>query len=307
MEIIRGLGQINSSDDSVVTVGTFDGLHLGHKKILDQVLEIARTKKLKSTLITFEPHPRVVLHKASVAQSQLLSTIDEKFNILETTGIDCVLVIEFNQDFANKTYDRFVDDVLLGKLSMSYLVVGYDHAFGKDREGHFENVRNLANAEHFNLIRVEPFFMNGTAVNSSFIRNLLFDGDVRNAAEFLGRPYQLRGKVVPGDGRGKKLSFPTANIDPENEHKIVPKNGVYAVDVLVEGQRKKAMMNIGNRPTFKASGYALEVNIFDWNKDIYDESITIFFKERLRDEKKFESGEELVNQLKIDKNQSLEL
>lgn len=307
MEIIRGLENIAVNENTVVTIGTFDGLHLGHRKILDQVLEIAESKKLKSTLVTFEPHPRVVLHKASVKQAQLLSTIDEKFGILESSGLDKVIVIEFNQEFAGNSYTEFVENILIKKLKMKYLVVGYDHAFGKDREGTFEKLSVLSQKDNFAVSRVEPLYVDDTAVSSSLIRNLLFSGEMNAASHFLGRLYQVSGKVVPGDGRGKKLSFPTANIEPENAHKIIPKNGVYAVDVLVQGQKRKAMMNIGIRPTFHKSGYAMEVNIFDWNKDIYGERITVYFKKRLRDEKKFNSVEELITQLKSDREQSLQI
>lgn len=307
MEIIYGLDKVQNSNDSVITLGTFDGLHLGHRKIIDKVLETSDELKLESVLLTFEPHPRVVLHKANQKQAQLLSTIDEKLQIVETAGIDKLVVIEFNQDFAANSYVDFVENYLIKKLKMKQLIVGYDHAFGKDREGNFESLSLLAKRDGFGIYQVEPLLVGDQTVSSSLIRNLLFNGQVKDAADFLGRHYQISGKVVPGDGRGKNLSFPTANIEPDNPHKIVPKHGVYAVDVVVEGTRKKAMMNIGNRPTFALSGYAMEVNIFDWDKDIYGKTITVFFKQRLRDEKKFSSVDELIEQLKSDKKLSLQI
>jgi len=305
MEIIEGLNNISEKSASVITIGTFDGIHLGHLKILEKVLQVAKKSGLQSTLVTFKTHPKVVLNNSLNDSVKLLASTDEKLEILDNLGIDKVVVVDFNTDIANFTYQDFVEKILIQKLDMKHLVIGHDHAFGKGRAGNFETLTKLSNEKDFKLTRIEPHFVEDKPASSSVVRNYLALGKVRVASLYFGRHYTLTGVVVHGDGRGKKMSFPTANLDIGECWKIVPMNGVYAIDVLIKGIRMKGMMNIGFRPTFENRGHALEAHIFELNEDIYDETITVYFKKRLRKEKKFSSVEELVKQLEIDKEQSL--
>jgi riboflavin kinase / FMN adenylyltransferase len=306
MEIIKGLENIREKEDSVITLGTFDGLHLGHKKIIDTVVEAAHNKNKQSILVTFEPHPRLVLTD-SVKTIRLLSTIDEKIEFLHSFRVDVVVIVNFNKEFANKSYRDFVKNILLEKLALTHLVLGYDHHFGKDREGNFDSLKDLAEQYNFSIEKVNPLYLENKLVSSSLIRQYLSEGQVSHAALFLDRPYQLKGTVVKGEGRGKLLTFPTANLKLHDSYKIIPMNGVYAVDIDLKEQRYKGMMNIGTRPTFDNNNYTLEVHVLGLNENIYNENLTVYFKKRLRAEKKFSSKEELINQLKIDKENSLHL
>ncbi|KAA3617722.1 MAG: bifunctional riboflavin kinase/FAD synthetase [Calditrichaeota bacterium] len=305
MEIIEGINNISDKSASVVTIGTFDGIHLGHLKILEQVLKIGKDSGLQSTLVTFKTHPKVVLNSQLDNSVKLLASYDEKFELLEKLGIEKVLVIDFTKEIANLSHQQFVERILIDKLDMQHLVIGHDHAFGKNRSGNFESLTELSKEINFQLSRVEPHFVEDKPASSSVVRNYLGLGKVRVASLYLGRHYTLTGKVVHGDGRGKKMSFPTANLDIGECRKIVPMNGVYAIDVLLKGKRLKGMMNIGFRPTFENRGHTMEAHIFGLNEDIYNETITVYFKKRLRKEKKFSSVEELIKQLNLDKEQSL--
>jgi len=306
MEIIRGLENIRENKNSVITLGTFDGLHVGHKKIIDKVVEVAENKRLQSVLLTFEPHPRLVLN-SSDKSIRLLSTIDEKVDILRSFKLDVVIVINFSREFSNKSYKDFLKNILIDQLNMKHLVLGYDHHFGKNREGNFNSLKKMEQEFNFSIDKVEPFYMDNILVSSSLIREQLLKGDVSQASVYLKRPYEIKGTVVRGAGRGKNLSFPTANIRILDQHKIIPGNGVYAVDVELKGSKYKGMMNIGYRPTFNDSVHTIEVHIFGLNENIYDENLTVYFKKRLRGELKFSSREELIKQLEIDKKESLHL
>ena len=306
MEIIRGLENIREKKNSVITLGTFDGLHIGHKKIIDKVVEVAENKGLQSVLLTFEPHPRLVLN-SSDKPIQLLSTIDEKVEILRSFKLDVVVVINFSKEFADKSYKDFVKSILINRLNLKHLVLGYDHHFGKNREGNFDSLKKMEQEYSFSIDKVDPLYINDELVSSSLIRDYLLNGDVSSASVYLQRPYKIEGIVVKGAGRGKILSFPTANIKITTQHKIIPGNGVYAVDVELKSLRYKGMMNIGYRPTFSDSNHTIEVHIFGLNDNIYNENLTVYFKKRLRGEIKFSSREELIKQLETDKKESLHL
>lgn len=303
MEIIKGLENIRGVQESIVTLGTFDGFHVGHRKLIDRVLVEAGKQNRESVLVTFEPHPQLVL-KNKKQEIRLLTSIDEKLGLLNSCLIDKAVIIEFNKEFSQKSYRDFVKKILIDKIKMKHLIVGYDSHFGKNRKGNIETLNELASELDFKVSKVEPYYHNEQIISSSLIRNLILEGKLQEASSYLGRNYSLSGSVIPGDGRGKKLSFPTANIKPDNEHKLIPLDGVYAVDVNVINENFKGMLNIGNRPTF-STNHAIEVNVFGLQEDVYNKKITIHFKKRLRKEKKFSSREELVNQLKIDKEESL--
>jgi len=307
MEILNDPAKVIAGKGSAVTIGTYDGVHLGHKAIIDRLKAVAAEKGLWSTVITFEPHPRNVLAAREDFKVPLLSDAQEKAELLEEQGIERLVVITFDERFAEIDYKKFLYKTLLKKLKMGALIIGYNHTFGKDRKGNYDSLMPFSEKEDFYLEKVEPLFIKGEKISSTQTRVYLNNGDVENAAKMLGRRYSLRGTVVKGDGRGKELSFPTANISISDREKLVPAHGVYAVDVDVDKEQFKGMMNIGERPTFKDSLPALEAHIFGLDHDIYDKTIRVYFKKRLRDEKKFDSPEALKKQLKKDKEKSLSL
>lgn len=308
MEIITGLNHLESGKRCAVTIGTFDGLHLGHKKIIEKVNTIAKNKNLCSTLVTFDPHPKIVLKQNDNFHITILTTLDEKKKLLAEMGIDRLIIIKFDKKFASQSYEDFVKNVLIDQIGAETIVVGYDHAFGKNREGNFYNLKLLSDKYRFDLQKVDPIEMDGEIISSTLIRKAIADGDVELTRKYLTRYYSYSGKVIPGDSRGKQLNFPTANILNSNQNKLIPKSGVYAVDVEYNKFVYKGMLNIGNRPTFGLKGkYTIEVHIHNFNKDIYNEDLTIFFKKRLRNEIKFDSVDALIAQLEIDKQNSLKL
>ncbi len=305
MKIIHGFDK-KLGTDRVVTIGTFDGVHTGHLKILKTLRAEAKKHQAVSTVLTFEPHPRVVLSRTGKAPGvQLLTTFDEKMALLAAQKVDDVVVIRFDEAFSQLSYKAFFEKYIVSRMRLKCLVVGHDHAFGRDRQGNHDAITALSQAEHFDVRRVEAFHLEGITVSSSEIRRLLTAGKVDEAVPLLGYVYSLSGTVVPGDARGRLLNFPTANVKPDNPHKLIPREGVYAVDVVHGGRTFKGMMNIGYRPTFNKNAFALEVHILDFNETIYGDTLTIRFKKRLRDEKKFASKEALIEQLNIDKKQSL--
>ncbi len=308
MEVVFGLDQVKKTEPCAITIGTFDGVHLGHLKIIARLRKVADQKKLCATLITFEPHPRLVVQKQRTHHVQLLTTLEEKLEILRQQPLDRVIVVKFDQEFSQIHYEDFVKEVLIGKLAARALVVGYDHSFGRNREGNFSNLEKIKDRYGYDLYKVEPYELQGNIVSSTFIRQYLRDGDVEMAGLYLGRRYSITGKVVSGCARGKLLHFPTANLDLENKFKLVPNNGVYAVDVRYQEKMFKGMMNIGYKPTFEEHGdLSVEVHIIGFDKQIYGEYLTVYFKKRLRNEKKFASKEELIAQLEADREKSLKL
>lgn len=308
MKVIRGLEQVDQSSRCVVTVGTFDGVHPGHLRIIERLRSVAKEKGFCSTLVSFYPHPKLVIRKDAAKKVKLLTTIDEKIEILESTGLSRLVVIPFDENFARTSYESFVKNILVEKLGAQVIIVGYDHAFGKNREGNFERLQELGNKYEFDVERIEPLRLNETTISSTLIRNTVLTGDVARAAELLDRPYSMSGTVVHGSDRGKDLNFPTANIEIADENKLIPSDGVYAVDVIYRGEKYKGMLNIGVRPTFQQDKiHSIEANIFDFKRDIYGEKITIKFKQRLRDEIKFDSKDALIKQLELDKEKSLKI
>ena len=291
--------------DTVVTVGTFDGLHLGHKTILDALKNKAKQLNYKSVVFTFWPHPRFVLGK--IDGLELLSTIDEKAKILEKYGIDYLVSVKFTKEFASQTSYEFVKNILVGKLNVKHLVLGYDHHFGKNREGRFDKLADCANEFGFTIEQVSALTSGEENISSTKIRNALKQGDIAKANKYLGYNYSITGKVVSGEAIGRKIGFPTANIKWES-YKLIPANGVYAVKVHYKNVTYNAMVNVGRKPTVSNNEKTgIEVNIFDFNNNIYDKKITIEFIERIRDEQKFENIDKLKAQLKLDKKRALEL
>ena len=297
---------INKTKDTVITIGTFDGVHLGHQKILNHVLHLADEKKSRSFVITFEPHPRLVVSKNY--DIKLLTTLDEKVKLFEKIGIDNLMVIKFTKEFSGLSSKEFVRNYICNKIGANHIVVGYDHKFGKNRDGDENKLRELGKLMDFDVTKVDPITAGDTIISSTKIRNLLSEGDIALANKFLGRAYTLSGKVVNGAGRGRSLGFPTANIEVENIHKLIPGNGVYAVSVWSNKEKFAGIMNIGLRPTFNQTpNVIIEVHILNFDKDIYNKDLQIEFLRRLRAEKKFSSKDELIRQINIDKKNALKI
>lgn len=299
MKIYEGLAGFTPVRNAVVTSGTFDGVHLGHQKILNRIREIARTLQGETVLITFWPHPRLVLYPEE-HNLRLLSTFEEKTKLLRQFGIDHLITIPFTQEFSQMSSEEFIKKVLIESIETKKLVIGYDHRFGKNREGSFEYLKANSSAFGFELEEIPRQDVEEIGVSSTKIRKALELGDVTTATNCLGRPYELNGIVIKGQQIGRSIGFPTANIHIPNDYKLIPKDGVYAVEAAVDGSYYKAMLNIGNRPTVDGTKKTVEANLFDFQGDLYDRQITIYFREFLREEQKFDNLEALKNQLVLD-------
>ncbi len=289
---------------SVVTVGTFDGVHLGHRKLIDKVISISKSKNLRSIILTFSPHPRIVLN--SDADIKLLTTQNEKNEIFESYNINYLLNQDFSKSFSKLSPLEFVRDILVKKLNIRHIVTGYDHHFGKNRNANSNQLIEFSKDFGYDVTKVDAFHKNKVSISSTKIRNLIIEGKINEANEFLGYQFILTGKVVGGLGRGKSLGFPTANILIDN-HKIKPGNGVYYVSSVFEGQNINGMMNVGTNPTFKDKGYSIEIHFFDFKQNLYDKEISIRVIKKIREEKKFDSADELTTQLQMDQKKCFEL
>jgi len=292
----------------VVTIGTFDGVHLGHRKVLERLKEIAAGQNGETVIFTFSPHPRLVV--APDAQNlRLLTTLDEKYTLLAEAGIAHLVVYPFTREFAELTYYEFVKSILVDKIKTSCLVVGYDHKFGKNREGGYDDLAKCASEYGFKIEKLDPLLIDDVNISSTKIRNALENGNVGEANRYLGYTFTLNGKVVGGEKLGRKIGFPTANIETSDPYKIIPGYGVYAVRAKIAGKIYDGMLNIGTRPTFNnnADHRSIEVNLFGFDRDIYNQEITLKFYNRIREERKFANPGELVEQLKKDHTVALNL
>lgn len=296
MRIYEGLEDFLPVPNAVVTSGTFDGVHLGHQKIIQRIRELARSIQGETVLITFWPHPRLVLYPTE-HHLRLLSTFEEKANLLRQFGIDHLVTIPFTQEFSQMTSQEFIQKILVEKIHTKKLVIGYDHRFGKNREGSFEYLKSHGQEFGFELEEISRQDVDEIGVSSTKIRKALESGDIKTATNYLGRPYELNGLVVKGQQIGRSIGFPTANIHIPNDYKLIPHDGVYAVEVVVEGVLYKAMLNIGNRPTVDGTRKTVEAHLFDFQGDLYNKLVTVSFREFIREERKFENLEALKNQL----------
>jgi len=290
----------------VVTIGTFDGVHLGHQKVILRLQEFARHHDGETVIFTFHTHPRIVT-APNETNLRLLTTLNEKISLFEKYGIDHLVIYQFDKSFSELSYSEFVEKILVEKIGTHCLVVGYDHKFGKNREGGFEYLKNCAEKHKFEIERLDALLVDEDSVSSTKIRDALQNGDIEKANHYLGYQFTLHGTVVNGKQLGRKLGFPTANIEASDKYKIIPGYGVYAVKVEINGTDYNGMLNIGTRPTFNnnADNRSIEVNIFDFGGDIYGKEITLEFAGKIRDEEKFDSIEMLVNQLGKDKIEAL--
>lgn len=301
MKIYRELKNFNAVNP-VVTIGTFDGVHLGHRKIIDRLREISAEIGGESVIFTFDPHPRKVVSPGET-NLRLLTTLDEKIELFEQSGIDNLIIYPFTAEFANLTYEQFVEQILVGMIHTKYLVVGYDHRFGRDRQGGFEFLKKCADRHDFEIEKLDVLLMNESNISSTKIREAIQHGDFETANSYLGYAFSLHGKVVEGQHLGRQIEFPTANVEASDPDKIIPGYGVYAVKVRIGGQLRMGMLNIGSRPTVNhnADNRSIEVNVFDFEADVYGQPIELKFYKKLRDEQKFASLDELKGQLAKDK------
>jgi riboflavin kinase/FMN adenylyltransferase len=290
-------------NQAVVTTGTFDGVHLGHKTIVDRLIESARQTEGESVVVTFDPHPRQVLYPNDQSL-ELLQSIEEKAARLEALGVDHLLVLKFDKAFSELSSDAFVRNILVDAVGTRKLVVGYDHHFGKNREGSFESLRKQGLIHGFTVEEIPAHDIDQVSVSSTAIRKALILGDIKTANSYLGYPYSFQGEVVQGNQMGRQLGFPTANLRISHALKLIPAIGVYAVTVVVRDRIYKGMLNIGYRPTLTQDLIlTCEVNILDFSEDIYGETIQVRFMDRLRDEKRFAGKDELIRQLQEDRFQ----
>jgi riboflavin kinase/FMN adenylyltransferase len=301
MKIYEGLADFPPLRYAVVTSGTFDGVHLGHQKILLRLKDIALKKNGETVLITFWPHPRMVVNSEKKTL-RLLSTFEEKVSLLEKFGVDHLVIIPFTEAFSQLSSQEFIQTVLVDQIHTQCLVIGYDHKFGKNREGSFEYLKTHAADFGFEVEEISREDVDDSGVSSTKIRKALEQGDVKTAARYLGRPYELDGKVVKGQQLGRSIGFPTANIQVESEFKLLPKDGVYAVMVVLEQDQYRAMLNIGNRPTVQGNEKTVEAHLLGFEGDLYGKQLQVLFIDFIREQQDFGSLEALRQQLVLDKN-----
>jgi len=298
MKTIHGIENFPADEASIVTIGTFDGVHLGHQQILKQLIDTSRKSKLKSVLLTFFPHPRMVLQPD--ISMRLIQTIQEREKALQKTGLDYLVIHPFSTEFSRLSADDYVKQILVEQLNVRKVVVGYDHRFGRNRTASLEDMYHYADIHEFEVIEINAEKIESTAVSSTKIRKAIDEGNIELANTYLGHSFTIEGMVIDGDKRGRELSYPTANIDLQNQHKIVPKQGVYLVKSKLKGRVVYGMMNIGTKPTFDTTMPSIEVHFLDWNGNLYGQAVQVELLKWVREERKFSSVEELQTQIQAD-------
>jgi len=293
-----------NSNHTVLTIGTFDGVHIGHQKIIKRLVEISEIKNLTPSLLTFFPHPRMVLQKD--ANIKLINTIDEKKDILKQFGISNLVIKEFTKEFSRLTAEDFVKNILVDHLKAKHIIIGYDHHFGRNRNANIEDLKQFGKDFDFEVEEISKQDINDVAVSSTKIRAALQEGNIKTANTYLGYNFMLTGKVIDGKKLGQTINYPTANLHIEETYKLIPKHGVYIVKSIIDNNTVYGMMNIGHNPTVNGKHQTIETHFFDFNKDLYGQNLKIELLQRLRDEQKFNSVQELQSQLHIDKKNALE-
>jgi len=305
MKIHKGIDSFKKISKAVVTTGTFDGVHLGHEKILKKLINVGQDTSSETVLITFFPHPRIVLFPDQ--ELKLINTIDENISVFKNYDIDHLIFQNFDKDFSRITSLQYIRDFLCQKIGLKDLIIGYNHHFGRNREGSKKELGEYAEIYNFNIHEVHPFYIDKQAVSSTKIRNAINSGSIDLANNYLGYDFKLSGHVSRGKGVGRGIGFPTANIKIENDNKIIPERGVYAVKVIHGNNKFNGMLNIGINPTFSMNTLSIEVHLFDFSQDIYSEFLTIEFVKKIRNEKKFKTINDLQHQLGLDKVFALNL
>ena len=301
MKTFEHIEQCKNLKNPVLTLGMFDGIHIGHQAIIRQLNEIAKKENGESVLLTFEPHPRVVLGKGA-DDLQLLTTLDEKKELLEKSGLNNLILHPFTKEFAALSAEDFVKELLVHQIGIHTIIIGYDHHFGKNRQGNFEQLNELSKKFGFNCIKIEEIKSENLNISSTQIRKAILNGNIKKANLGLGRNYSHTGKLIHGDKLGRRLGFPTANLETQT-YKLIPGNGVYIVKVFLENEIFKGLLSIGTRPTVTNSNEKrVEVYLMDFDREIYGETLKIEVLHKIRDDMKFQSVEDLVQQMNLDKN-----
>ena len=299
MKRFNNINEFNCKKSTIITIGTFDGVHLGHQKILKKLNVEAENNGLESSVLTFFPHPRTVLNPDS--SLKLINTIDERISLFKKSKIDNLIVHPFTKDFSELDSEDYVKNILVDQLKAKIVLIGYDHKFGKNRTADINNLKEYGIKYNFEVIEIKAEEINDIAISSTKIRNSIEEGDIQLTNSYLGYEFSFFGKVVKGNSIGKTLGFPTANIKIGTDLKLIPKNGVYLISTIINQKIIFGMMNIGIKPTTNENTKSIEVNLFDFNQDLYDTNITIYIKQFLREEIKFDSLNELKLQIEKDK------
>jgi riboflavin kinase/FMN adenylyltransferase len=306
MRVFRSVEGLPEFKNGVLTIGTFDGVHLGHQEIIKRINQDAAKINGESIILTFHPHPRLVVNPNDTSL-KLLNTLEEKIALLERFGVDNLIVAPFSIEFSKLTAREYVEDFLWKNIHPKKVVIGYDHRFGNNREGGLELFLKMGKGLGFEVEEIAKQMVDDLIVSSTKVRNALQNGEVAQAKNLLGYEYSLHGTVVEGHQMGRQLGYPTANIHPNNPNKLIPAMGVYAVNIKLEGQLYPAMLNIGNNPTFENRAASIEANLFDFDRDIYGMELDVIFVQRLREELKFDSKEALITQMQEDEKVSRKL
>lgn len=304
MKVFQDLNNLPKFQNAVITVGTFDGVHKGHQQIISKLNSLAKKHDGESILITFHPHPRFVLNPNDTSL-KLINTLEEKISLLEMYGIDNLVVVPFTKAFSNLSAEEYVTDFLIKNFNPKVIAIGYDHHFGKGRTGNIELLKTYQKDYNFEIEKIEKEELEDITISSTKIRKALADGDVALAKDLMNHHYFIEGKVISGKQLGRTIGFPTANIEIAAPYKLIPKEGVYAVEVIIANETFKGMLNIGHKPTFTENQLSTEVHIFDFDQDIYEETIQVKFISFLREEQKFDNLEALKAQLSLDKSSAL--
>ena len=303
MKIFNAIQEFSSPAGTIVTLGTFDGVHKGHKSLLDKLISNGNALGYETVVLTFFPHPRMVLQPD--ADVKLLNTMDEKAALLEDFGIDNLIIHPFSREFSRLTAEDFVKDILVKRLNARKIIIGHDHRFGRNRTATTQDLVRMGQELGFEVEQISAMAVDEVAVSSTKIRNALLDGDLNTANNYLGYPYYITGTVTTGKQLGRTIGYPTANINVPETYKLIPAQGVYAVSSIINGVAVYGMMNIGTRPTVNGTGETIEVNFFNFDADIYGAELKISLHHRLRSEQKFEGLDGLKAQLAKDKQDSL--
>ena len=299
MKRFNNINEFNCKKSTIITIGTFDGVHLGHQKILKKLNVEAENNGLESSVLTFFPHPRTVLNPGS--SLKLINTIEERISLFKKSKIDNLIIHPFTKEFSELDSEDYVKNILVDQLKAKIVLIGYDHKFGKNRTADINNLKEYGIKYNFEVIEIKAEEINDIAISSTKIRNSIEEGDIQLTNSYLGYEFSFFGKVIKGNSIGKTLGFPTANIKIGTELKLIPKNGVYLISTIINQNIIFGMMNIGIKPTTNENTKSIEVNLFDFNQDLYDTNITIYIKQFLREEIKFDSLNELKLQIEKDK------
>jgi len=306
MKVYSSIGEFPGLHKAIVTIGTFDGVHAGHQQIIRKLVDMAKQSKGETVLLTFFPHPRMVLQPDD-NDLKLITTMEERKELLKKFGIDHLIIQPFSKEFSRTSAQEFVRDILLKKIGMDTLVIGYDHHFGRNREGSYKDLEEMSAVYGFHLEEIPEKVVDEVAVSSTKIRNALLNGDITSANHLLGHDFTITGNVIHGDKIGSELGFPTANIAVSENYKLIPADGIYAVMVVVDGQEYKGMLYIGSRPVVNGKKRNIEVNIFGFNREIYDYPVTVHLKARIRGDQHFDNLEQLTEKMKEDQANATKL